>query len=157
MSKVSKLRGFEVVVDEQRGTPEAEIIKPIRADKRSAGYDFFAPYDIEILPSRKTIVFTDVKAYMQEDEVLKLYVRSSMGIKQGLMVANGTGIVDSSYYNNPGNDGNIGVALVNTSPKTVVIKEGERFAQGVFQKYLVADEDEVVSAERTGGFGSSGK
>jgi dUTP pyrophosphatase len=94
---------------------------------------------------------------MQENEVLMLYVRSSIGVKKGVVLSNGTGIIDSSYYSNPSNDGNIGISLFNTSNKEVHIKAGERIAQGVFIQYLVTDDDNVLNNERAGGFGSSGK
>lgn len=167
---MSKTRGFEVVKDESRQHPH-RVLKdetganvnlprtiqlPTRADERSAGYDFYAPVDVTILPSHKTIVFTDVKSYMLEDEVLELYIRSSLAIKKGLMLSNNVGVVDASYYSNPDNDGNIGIALVNTSGTVVELKAGERFAQGIFKKYLVADADSATG-ERTGGFGSSGQ
>lgn len=166
---MSKIRGFEVVRESAQKHFEdvkvngevkrfyAEIELPVRADKRSAGYDFFAPRDITLLPAQKTLIFTDVKAYMQEDEVLKLYPRSSLGIKKGLMLSNTVGIIDSSYYENPDNDGNIGLPLLNTSGVAIHIKKGERIAQGVFVKYLIADEDNTLSNERSGGFGSSGE
>lgn len=168
MSK--KVRGFEVVKEEARTafnvlTDEkgkqhkfpSDITLPTRADKGSAGYDFYIPKDVQILPSQKTIIFTDVKAYMQEDEVLEIYIRSSLAIKHGLMLSNNVGIIDSSYYSNPNNDGNIGIPIVNTSGKAVTLSAGERIAQGIFKKFLVADEDVVASEERVGGMGSSGK
>lgn len=152
----NKLRGFEVVKDDMRKT-EGEIKLPTRASKHSAGYDFYLPYEVTIPPHCSTgIIPTDVKAYMQEGEVLMLYVRSSIGIKKGLVLANGTGIVDRDYFSNPDNDGNIGIALRNDTNKTVVLEKGERIMQGVFVKYLVADDDDVKD-ERTGGFGSSGQ
>jgi dUTP pyrophosphatase len=85
-----------------------------------------------------------------------LYVRSSIGVKKGLVLSNGTGIIDASYYSNPDNDGRIGISLFNTSNKEVQLLAGERIAQGVFIQYLEADEDSVLNKERTGGFGSSG-
>ena len=94
---------------------------------------------------------------MQEDEVLMLYVRSSIGIKKGLTLSNGTGIIDSSYYENPSNDGNIGIALYNTTEKIVRIEKGERIIQGVFMKYLTVDNDTVLHQERIGGIGSSNR
>ena len=112
-----RCRGFEVVSDEFRKYPEIDIQLPKRGDSRSAGYDFYAPCDITLQPNEKVLLFSDVKAYMQDDEVLMLYVRSSIGIKKGLVLSNGTGIIDSSYYNNPSNDGNIGIALHNTTDK----------------------------------------
>lgn len=164
-----KTRGFEVVADQHRTafnifTDEKKrqvkfpvnIKLPTRADKSSAGYDFYLPKDVQILPGQKVLIFTDVKAYMQEDEVLELYIRSSLAIKYGLMLSNNVGIIDSSYYSNKGNDGNIGISIVNTSGKTVELKAGERIAQGIFKKFLVTDDDNA-SGERVGGFGSSGK
>lgn len=165
---MTRTRGFEVVKDAhkqyaQTAKLHGEVIKvhettalPVRADSRSAGYDFYSPIDVLLHPGQKLIVFTNVKAYMQEDEVLKLYPRSSIGIKKGLMLSNTVGIIDSSYYANEGNDGNIGLPLLNTSGKGLEIKRGDRIAQGVFMKYLKADEDVVLSETRVGGSGSSG-
>lgn len=167
---MTKQRGFEVVDDKHRTAFEIftdekkrkhqfplEIKLPTRADGGSAGYDFYLPKDLKLLPMQKTLVFTDVKAYMQPDELLEIYIRSSLAIKKGLMLSNNVGIVDSSYYNNEGNDGNIGIALVNTTGITVELKAGERIAQGIFKKFLVIDEDVVESDKRVGGIGSSGK
>jgi len=134
-----------------------EVKLPTRSDAESAGYDFYNPKDIKILPAQKTIIFTDVKAYMPSDWVLMLFIRSSLAIKSGLMLSNNVGIIDKSYYNNVGNDGNIGIPLVNTSGRTVEIKEGERIAQGIFLPFGVVDEEITMSKERKGGFGSSGK
>ena len=150
-------RGFEVVSNEFRKHPDVDIMLPRRSDLMSAGYDFYAPCDIEIYPYQRVLVFSDVKAYMSEDEVLLLYVRSSVGIKKGLVLSNGTGIIDASYYNNPSNDGNIGIALYNTTDKVVKIEKGERIIQGIFTKYLVSDNDNVMYQERLGGIGSSNR
>lgn len=167
---MSKVRGFERVAEKNRTaftimTDEkkvkhnypVEIKLPTRADPRSAGYDFYLLKDVKVLPMQKIIIWTDVKAYMQEDEVLKVFIRSSLAIKNGLMLSNNTGIVDSSYYGNPGNDGNISVSIVNTTGTTVELKAGDRIVQGIFEKYLVADEDTTLSETRVGGTGSSGK
>ncbi|EHH6177839.1 dUTP diphosphatase [Listeria monocytogenes] len=152
-----KVRGFEVVNEASRKFPEQTISLPIRGDKGSAGYDFFSNETVTIVPEEKHIFWTDIKSYMQEDEVLNIYVRSSIGIKKGLLLCNGTGIIDSSYYSNPGNDGNIGIAIKNFSNEPVSIEVGERVAQGVFQKYLVADTDIVANESRVGGVGSTGR
>ena len=167
---MTKIRGFEAVAKEhitaynvftdEKGVKHSfakEITLPTRADKHSAGYDFYIPKEVVLAPMQKTIIWTDVKAYMQKDEMLNIYIRSSLAIKQGIMLSNNVGIIDSSYYNNEGNDGNIGVSLVNTTGKTVTLAEGSRFAQGIFVKYLVADEDNVLASGRAGGIGSSGK
>lgn len=147
-------RYFEVVNNNHR-TASGEIKLPTRSDSRSAGYDFYSPVNITIMPNESKLFFTDVKACMNEDEVLMLYVRSSMG-KIPVVIANGTGIIDSSYFSNPSNDGNIGFRLLNLGDEPYVINVGDRIGQGVFSKYLITDDDNA-SGERTGGFGSSGK
>jgi dUTP pyrophosphatase len=152
-----KSRGFEVVESAFRTAPDAEIILPTRADARSAGYDFHSPITITLKPGQKTILFTDVKAYMLDYELLELYIRSSLAIKEGLMLSNNVGIVDASYYENPANNGNIGIPLVNTSARDVTISVGQRVAQGIFKDYRIIDDDKYTDNERAGGFGSSGK
>ena len=153
---MTKVRGFEVVKDEARKT-EGNVMLPKRSTSGSAGYDFYIPYDVIIPPHGcSEIIPTDVKAYMQDGEVLLLYVRSSVGIKKGLVLANGTGVIDKDYYSNPDNDGNIGVALRNETDTEVFLKSGERIMQGVFVNYLVADDDDIKEV-RDGGFGSTNK
>lgn len=148
-------RGFEVVSDEFRKYPEVNIQLPTRGSKVSAGYDFYLPCDITLQPGEKTCVWSDIKAYMQEGEVLMIHVRSSIGIKKGLMLSNITGVIDADYYSNESNDGNIGIALYNYSDKTVELKQGERICQGVFTPFLVADNGNT-DKERVGGIGSTG-
>lgn len=152
-----KTRGFEVISDEKRVHKGVEIQLPVRGDNRSAGYDLRTPVKITLQPNERKLVFTDVKAYMQPDEVLEVHVRSSIGVKKGIVLSNITGIIDSSYYNNPSNEGNIGLTLWNTSEIVQTLEAGERVCQCIFKKYLVADNDVCLSNERVGGFGSSGE
>lgn len=100
------------------------------------------------------LVHTGVKAYMLKDEALFLYNRSGNPGKLGLVLANGVGVVDSDYYGNKTNDGEIMFAFYNFMPWTVSIKKGDKLGQGVFQKYLRADGD-MAKGKRTGGFGST--
>ena len=79
-----------------------------------------------------------------------------MGFKQQLVLSNGTGIIDSSYYNNPDNEGHIHIAITNIGNKTQVIPPMAKVAQGIFMKYLVADDDNPTG-KRVGGIGSTGK
>lgn len=152
-----KERGFEVIKDEHRKHSDVEIQLPTRGDSRSAGYDFYSNETVTLQPKQSHLFWTDVKSYMLDNEVLSIHVRSSIGTKKDLMLKNTTGIIDSSYYENPSNDGNIGICLVNMGDKIQKIEKGERIAQGVFTKYLIVDEDTCLKSERTGGFGSSGK
>jgi len=152
----TKIRGFEVVSDSFRKHKDVEIKLPIRATKISAGYDFSSPISITIQPKSKEVIWTDVKSYMQEGEVLILDVRSSIGIKKGLMLANTIGIVDMDYFSNINNDGNIGICLYNMTDKPVCIEQFERIAQGIFIPFLVSDNGNT-DEERVGGIGSSGR
>lgn len=151
-----KIRGFEVVADKHRKHGETEIILPKRGSKHSAGYDFYSPEEVIIPAGEQRLIWTDVKAYMQKDEVLFLVVRSSIGIKKGLQLANTVGIIDSDYYGNPENDGNIGICLKNTTDTDILIEAGERIAQGIFLKFFVGDAGNTEE-ERTGGIGSTNK
>ena len=114
-----------------------------------------------IVPSFKkgdkpTLVKTGLKAYMQDDEVLMLYNRSSNPKKKGLILANSVGVVDKDYYGNLDNDGHIMFAFYNIKDEDIKIKKGEAIGQGVFQKYLVVDDD-IAEGTRVGGFGSTNK
>ena len=149
------IRGFMPVEQEFRKNGKGYSI-PVRGDKRSAGYDISTPIQVSIPPKGKVLVWSNIKAYMQEDEVLELYVRSSIGIKKGLVLSNTVGIIDSSYFSNPDNDGNIGLALYNTTDQEVTLEAGERVCQGIFKKYLVADNDVALKETREGGIGSTG-
>lgn len=148
-----KLRGFEEVKKESRNT-KGEIILPMRGSKNSAGYDFYSTIEFKLKPKESKLIWTDVKAYMQEGEVLEVYIRSSIGIKKSLMLKNITGIIDSDYYSNKSNDGNIGICLYNYGKEEIKIEKGERIAQGLFKHFLVAD-DGNTNKERQGGIGST--
>ena len=123
-------------------------------------------YDIEaaedtVIPSFKkgmapTLIKTGIKAYMQDDEFLALYNRSSNPKKKGLILANSVGIIDKDYYENPDNDGHIMFAFYNIKEEDVVIKKGEAIGQGIFQKFFAIDNDSA-EGERVGGFGSTSK
>ena len=146
-------RGFEIVSEAHQKDCTHGIL-PVRATQGSAGYDFSTPIEVTIPAQGKKVVWTNIKSYMQQDEVLMIYVRSSIGIKRGLTLSNGTGIIDSDYYSNEGNDGNIGICLSNNTAEDVVLAAEERIAQGVFLTYLAADGD-TITETRIGGIGSS--
>ena len=147
-----QLRGFVPVISEKRKSDYYHI--PTRSSENSAGYDFYADKDYDIAPNEIIKIWTDIKAYMQSNEFLMLDVRSSMGGK--FMLANTIGIIDSDYFSNPDNDGNIGIFLKNISNETQHIEKGSKIAQGIFMEYLKIDNDNVKT-KRTGGWGSSGK
>ena len=160
-----KIRGFEIA----KSFENSEASLPERSTKNSAGYDFSAIEDA-VIPSfykqliakavsgeavKPALVKTGIKAYMAEDEVLSIYNRSSNPFKKGLVLANSVGIIDSDYYGNPDNDGHIMFAFYNFMPFDITISKGDKIGQGIFTKFLKADNDET-GADRKGGFGSTG-
>lgn len=148
------MANFEIVKESARKHPKAEIRLPERATKHSVACDFFAPADVTIYPGESAMIWTDVKAIFAPDEALILNVRSSMG-KAHIIPANAQGWVESDYANNTGNDGNIGLRLLNLGHEAYSIHAGDRIGQGMLVKYIPIGRD--TEAERIGGFGSTGK
>ena len=150
-----RFRGFEYV-KRINSNIKKNFDLPKRSTSHSAGYDFVCPNYAYIAPGETIKIRTGVKAYMCSDEYLALHIRSSLGIKYNLALSNCTGIIDSDYYNNPDNDGEIIVAITNMGTKSYEIEPGERFVQGIFSKYLIADDD-TADGSRNGGIGSTDK
>ena len=121
------------------------------------------PYDLNTAATlvkkynhKMTLVPTGFKCRMPDDYYLQLSVRSSLPLKHWIIMGNGVGIVDSDYYNNPDNEGHMFIALKNEGDKVFTVNKGDKYAQGIFQKYLTTDDD-MAEGERTGGFGSTNK
>ncbi|MDM8533068.1 deoxyuridine 5'-triphosphate nucleotidohydrolase [Clostridiaceae bacterium HSG29] len=131
-----------------------EIIMPIRATNLSAGYDFYSPSEYLLKPGESIKIPTGIRVKMQEDEWLGIYIRSSLGFKYNVRPKNSVGIIDADYINAK-NEGHIWVALYNHGEEDLIIKKGEPFAQGIFQKYLLVENDEPKEIHRNGGMGST--
>lgn len=160
VKKETKKIGFEVVREEEFVKFETvfdTVLKPQipkRGTSKSAGYDFHTPIDFTLEPGNQIIIPTMIKAYMGYDQVLTMHIRSSIGIKKNVILTNCTGIIDSDYYSNEDNDGNICLALLNLGNETVHFRTGDRIAQGIFMKYLITDDDKS-DLTRKGGIGST--
>lgn len=128
---------------------------PIRKTKYSAGYDFEAITDIILKPNETLKIGTGIKVKMENDDMLMLVVRSSMGFKYNVRLCNQVGIIESDYYNNKDNEGHIWVRLQNHGNENFIIKKGETYIQGIFTKFLMIDDEEIIEKERVGGFGST--
>lgn len=161
------IRGFEKISSNEWYKKNNEnyynIKIPERATKYSAGYDFYSPISIRLYPHKVYMIPTGIKAYMDVDEVLQIYIRSSMAIKHGIKLANSVAIIDSDYYNNPDNEGHIFICLENTSITPYTINIGDKIAQGIFMQYWLVDDDKYFSdielvnqSVRVGGIGSTG-
>ena len=135
--------------------PNKPTLLPARSTERSAGYDFRLKETLTIAPQSVGFQWTDIKCELSRDEVLLLFVRSSIG-KKHLMLTNGTGIIDADYYNNVTNDGNIGIGLYNYGTEPVTIEAGDKVVQGVVVQYKTAEND-TATGKRIGGHGSTGR
>ncbi len=154
---------------------------PVRATRGAAGYDLSITEDM-IVPSLWKVIFNNLKEEelgtvktleeitdwvkknnlvtllstgltleCEENEHLDIRPRSGLANKNLLLIPNSPGLVDVDYKNFE-----IKVGLLNLSPFDAKINKGERIAQAVFEKHLFCEDEEEVTKEREGGFGSSG-
>lgn len=150
------MRKFEFVNRILSNEDGIKRLLPTRSTKNSAGYDFFNPKNIICKSHKITMIPTGIKTQFPEDEMLLLFNRSSNPKKKGLIILNGVGVVDSDYYNNTDNEGEMAFVFYNMLEEDVTLLAGEKLGQGVFVKYAKTDDD-MAEGERIGGFGSTGK
>lgn len=157
------MRKFERISKEQYNKDLKEkceyndIQIPTRSTMYSAGYDFKSPIEFVLMPGEIKKVPTGIKVSMESDEYLMVVIRSSLGFKYNIRLCNQMGIIDCDYYNNIDNEGHIYVAIQNEGSKKLEIKKGDRFAQGIFNKYYITEDESEIKKSRIGGFGSTGK
>ena len=150
------LPDFDLVVAEYM---YEDIKLPTRGTGASAGYDIRTPLGFALKPSSKIVIPTGIKVVFEADEMdtwhLQMYVRSNIGIKKGVVLMNGTGIIDPDYQFSK-KDGDMLLALWNTSDKPAIFRVGERICQGVFEIHGRTSDDNASGA-RVGGVGSTGR
>ena len=156
------------ITEEELKSEYDDIKLPKRATKWSAGYDFFAPFDIDLAPEESIAVPTgirwkcshelEVMSFAKPTFVLKVYPRSGLGFKHFVGLANTVGIIDEDYYQSE-NEGHIFVKLVNNGSENVTINKGQGFAQGIIVNFWVCDDDTgfIDGEQRNGGMGSTDK
>lgn len=132
-----------------------ELKIPERATKKSAGYDFFAPFSFSLAPGETIKIPTGIRAIMKDDMFLAIFPRSGLGFKYREQLDNTVGIIDADYCDSD-NEGHIFLKITNDSKtdKVMEVEKGKGFAQGIFMKYYTVDNDKV-NASRNGGFGST--
>ena len=135
--------------------PYDELKLPRRGTAGSAGYDFYSPLDFTLAPGEFIKIPTDVRARIDEGWVLTIYPRSGQGFKYRLQLYNSVGVIDSDYFGAE-NEGHIQIKIVNANEegKTLTVRRGEAFAQGVFLPFGITVDDDAADV-RTGGFGST--
>lgn len=135
--------------------PNAKI--PKRATNGSAGMDLYACIDdsITLAPGQLAMVPTGLAIELPDNtSAAFLYARSGLGVKHGICLSNGVGVIDSDYR------GEVCVGLCNVSDKPYVIAPDERVAQMVIAPVItpeIVEADELGDTQRgEGGFGSTG-
>ena len=151
--KISFKQFSKDICDDKELYDEYEL--PKRATKNSAGYDFYALYDMVLHSGEILKIPTGYKAKFNYDEMLMLVIRSSMGFKYNVRMCNQVGIIDSDYYNNSDNEGHMWVSLQNEGKEDYVIKKGTAYCQGIFVKYLTCGDE--IDTVRESGIGSTNK
>lgn len=150
------IRIFPDITEQKASELYDEIILPKRATSGSAGYDFYLPLEeITLEPMQTIIIPTGIRAKIDDGWMLMCCPRSGLGFKFRLRLDNTVGIIDSDYYN-ADNEGHIQIKLTNEAilPKTLSLKKGAAFAQGIFLPYGITINDSV-DQNRIGGFGST--
>ena len=138
------IRGFEILEGYDG------ITLPTRKTAWSAGYDLHAAENVRVSHGKISLVPTGLRAFFPSDEVLLIYMRSSLAVKHNLFLANGVGVIDADYRDHI-------ILPVISFGGDFEIKKGMRIAQGIFQKYLTVDGDTIgVGEVRRGRFGSTG-
>lgn len=130
---------------------------PQRATAKSAGYDFYIPFDCTIKPNQTIKIATGIRVEMQPEYVLQLYPRSGLGFKYRIQLNNTVGIIDADYFESD-NEGHIFAKLTNATNtnETLHLEAGDAFMQGIFMEYGITIDDDVQTL-RNGGFGSTSK
>ena len=131
-----------------------QIKLPTRSTTGSAGYDFYAPQEYIFMRGEPNTIISGVRCIIDPGWVLMLYPRSGLGFKYGFRLMNGVWVIDSDY-SLADNEGHI-MCKAYVSEKSIVVKEGDRYIQGVFVPYGLSDNGNEEMTDRTGGFGSTG-
>ena len=137
----------------KRLDPAVSLPEP--ATGGAAGFDLSAATDVEIPPRQIRLVGTGLVIAVPNGYFLGIFARSSTPLKRGLMVANGVGVVDSDYC---GPADEVKVQVINVTDAHVLVKRGDRIAQGIVlpaPRVAWQEVDEVEQPTR-GGFGSTG-
>jgi dUTP pyrophosphatase len=139
----------------QKKNPKA--ILPKRATEGSAGMDLYACMEEEITlrPGELAVIPTGIAIGLPgPDYAALVFARSGLGVKHGISLSNGVGVIDSDYR------GEIQVGLCNLGNQPYTIRPEERIAQLVVTPVCLLPIEEVEVLDETGrgegGFGSTG-
>ena len=131
---------------------------PEYATEGSAGMDLRACLDehLRIEPGEAQLVPTGIAIHIADPELAAVILpRSGLGHKQGIVLGNLVGLIDSDYQ------GQLMLSVWNRGKHNVVIEPGDRIAQLIFipirKVSLDIVDDFEKSSRNEGGFGHTGR
>ncbi|MEF3191008.1 MAG: dUTP diphosphatase [Campylobacterales bacterium] len=132
-----------------------DAIIPSYQTSLAAGFDLHAIHDELIRPGERKLIRTGLACAIEEGYEVQIRPRSGLALKHGITVLNAPGTIDADYR------GEWMVVLINHGNEPFTISKGERIAQGVIQKVVRAQFEEVDALDETergaNGFGSTGR
>ncbi len=135
-----------------------EIPLPQFATPGSAAMDLRACLDgpVTLQAGARAVIPTGLAmALPSADYVALVFARSGLGIKKGVCLSNGVGVIDSDYR------GEIAVGLVNLSGEDYTVQPGDRIAQlmvvPVVQPTVTLADELDETGRGSGGLGSTGR
>lgn len=135
-----------------------EIPAPFYASAGAAAMDLCACMDEAVVLAPRSLVSIPTGiaiALPSADYVALIFARSGLGVKHGVSLSNGVGVIDSDYR------GEIRVGLTNLSDTAYTVAPGDRIAQLAVMPVVQAQLEVCDSLDETergqGGFGSTGK
>ena len=163
--KTANSAGYDFVVAEDIIVPSYFEMYSLMFNSQNLGYNFFDINEkiktldeisqiTKSLGAKPSLVSTGMKCMLASNKYLELSVRSSCPLKNWLILANGVGIIDADYYNNPQNEGEIFFQLINLTPFDIQLKRGDTIGQGIIKSYEITSDDNATG-QRIGGFGST--
>jgi dUTP pyrophosphatase len=127
---------------------------PSYQTSEAAGFDLAASADVRVPPGEVRLVPTGLVIEVPHGYFLGIFARSSTPLKRGLMVANGVGVVDPDYA---GPEDEVKIQVLNFTREEIVVRRGDRVAQGIFIPTLQVEWSEGETREVSrGGFGTTG-
>ncbi|XP_011404672.2 PREDICTED: deoxyuridine 5'-triphosphate nucleotidohydrolase-like [Amphimedon queenslandica] len=126
---------------------------PTRGSSEAAGYDLYSAYETVVPAEGKAVVKTDIAIALPPYCYGRIAPRSGLAWKHHIDI--GAGVIDRDYR------GNVGVIMFNLSKVDYQVHKGDRIAQLILERILIAGIEEVDNLDSTergsGGFGSTGK
>ena len=135
-----------------------DIPAPHFATSGAAAMDLCACVEepVTLLAGQRALIPTGIAVALPDPGYAALvFARSGLGIKKGVCLSNGVGVIDSDYR------GEIGVGLVNLSGEDYTVQPGDRIAQLIIARCEQMEPVKVETLSETergaGGFGHTGK